>query len=270
MAGNCTPRSQRHGNLPLCWPSLQASTECHSCSLHVTPRQNSENNTVIQDDPSSLDFCCYLFVCWVKIYCWFRTVARFFDWRMALELWHVVAWFGSCIFTWHLIPWRGKMSLDYSIFCEALGVTTYFFLAGVASVDFHLRTRMCASSCFKISSSRAKLLQMAPWMRPRTEDCFHGDATAWTTTDGYVHICVALLAQTFAPQQKPANVKRAMSLERLATRSGGSHLVAHHCMQLFCRGSRLWCCLWLNGGVYSEPLCSQHRCLTSTSVPNLG
>ena len=73
--------------------------------------------------------------------------------------------------------------------------------------------------------------------------CFHGDATAWTTTDGCIHICVVLLAQTFAPQHELANVKRAMSLERLTTRSGGSHLVAHHCMQLFCLGSHL--CFYL-------------------------
>ena len=123
---------------------------------------------------------------WIKVTVDSARLPGFLDLRMALERWHVVAWFGSCIFTWHLVPRRGKMSLTYSISCEAwllacgCLVSPPMFLAGVASVGFQLRTRMCASSCFKISSSRAKLLQMVPWMRPSAVDCF---------------LCVLLLGQ---------------------------------------------------------------------------
>ena len=156
-----------------------------------------------------------IWACNWRTWCAAFTVASarlpgFLDLHMALERCHVVSWFGSCIFTWHLLPRRGKMSLTYSISCEAwllacgCLVSPPMFLAGVASVGFQLRTRMHASSCFKIISSRAKLLQMVPWMRPSTVDCCH--CVLLLGQRLHSHLCCPACAD-FCPQHELANVK---------------------------------------------------------------
>ena len=142
--------------------------------------------------------------------------------------------FFDCEWRWNGgTSWRGlDLALSRGIWSPAWRHHLCFWPGWLQLISTYAPACVLLVASRLYSSSRAELLQMALWMRPSAEDCSYRDATASTTIDACVLICVVLLAQTFAPEHALADVKRAVSLERLTTRPGGSPLVAHHCIIL--------------------------------------
>ena len=205
---------------------------------------------------------------WIKVTVDSARLPGFLDLRMALERWRVVAWFGSCIFTWHLVPRRGKMSLTYSISCEAwllacgCLVSPPMFLAGVASVGFQLRTRMCASSCFKI---RSRLVHLEPsccsWCREWGQVLLIVFFVCYCLDNGWrlhSHLCCPACAD-FCPQHELANVKACSVI-------GAPN---NQVWWLTPRGPSLHALILLRVTLVFLPL-AQRRCVQRTSLFNIG